>query len=55
MALNDVKYLRAELSRTDLAETLIGLGKSINDCLLYPIPEENSLDCLYLMEVELSF
>lgn len=47
MALNETKYLRTELSRIDLAETLIGLGQSIKDYLLYPFPEEKSLDCFF--------
>lgn len=44
MALNDIKYVKTKLARTDIAETIIGLGKSINDSLSSPIPENASVD-----------
>ena len=44
MALKDVKSLSAEISREYLEEIIIGLGKSVNQYVYTPIPEEATLD-----------
>jgi hypothetical protein len=47
MALNDIKYLKTKLARVDIAETLLGLGKSINDYLSTSLPKDATLDCFF--------
>jgi len=52
MALNDIGCIRAEFKRSELIETLLGLGNSVNDYLYLPLPQNADLSDFFTIFCE---